>query len=286
MSAITRAIVSLLMASGGGLLAGCATTPDIAPKPGTVVGLLPAEAEARAEAVRADPVGYLRRVAQRCRMLDQYTLTFIRYERRGFFRQMHGPEHIQCWFRQSPFSVRMKWLDEDLKYDESTYVAGRHDDKVRFVTRWWSPPLKPPPGINEVQLMTPVTWGESKRPLTQFGVEQMMARTLASLERAGDDVVVRYEGLRQLPDDGPTAHFIHLEYPASQHKVPIQELYINVATDLPAGTVLKFPDGRIDAAYYYRDIDTGVALTDADFLLDVERATTGEPTAHFTSSQE
>ena len=286
MSVNTRAIVTMLVVGSVGLLSGCATTSNVAPQPGTVVDLLPAEAEARAEAVRADPIAYVNRVAELCRTLEQYTLTFTRFERRGFFKRMHGPEHIQCWFRRSPFSVRMKWLDEDLKYGESAYIEGRHDDKVRFVTRWWTPPLKRPPGINEVDLMTPVTWGEAKRPLTHFGVERMMERTLASLERAGDDVVIGYEGLRQLPDDGPTAHCIRLEFPASQHKVPIQELYIDVVTDLPVGTVLRLPDGRVDAAYYYRDIDVGVALTEADFLLEVERAATAGSDAHLTSAKE
>ena len=110
---------------------------------------------------------------------------------------MFGPEHILCWFRRQPFSIRMKWQDEDLKYLESVYVAGQPGDKVRFVTRWWVPPLLPPPGINRVDLQTPVVWGESKRPLTDFGLERLMEQSVESLDAAGENVVVTYEGLRE-----------------------------------------------------------------------------------------
>lgn len=261
------------------LLAGCATTApsQIEPRHGEAPLLLPADVENRAAVVRANPLAYLHEVAERCRQLEDYTLSFTRHERRGLFRVLHGPEHIACWFRREPFSVRMKWLDENVKYGESSYVANQHAGKVRFVTRWWSPPLKPPPYINVVDLQTPVLFGESQRPLTDFGLERLMARTLASLEKAGDRVILSYEGPLQLPDDGRLVHHLHLEYPPTMHRVPLQELYIDVATDLPAGTVLKLPGGEIDAAYFYRDVNTDVALTDDDFRLEVERG--GEPPA-------
>jgi hypothetical protein len=269
--AVRRMAASVTLLAAG-LLVGCAgKAPTIEPQPGAVKGVLPAEADRRAELVRTDPVAYLRQVASNCRRLDQYTLEFTRFERRGLLQQMYGPEHAMCGFRREPFSVKMKWQDADLKYDESAYVAGQQENKVRFVTRRWIPPLAAPPAVNKVDLQTPVIWGESKRPMTDFGLERMMDRTLQSLQKAGANVVVSYRGLLELPDGGPTAHFIHLEFPASQYPVPIQELYIDVATDLPAGTILKYPSGKIDAAYYYYDVNTNVKLTDDDFLLDAEK---------------
>ncbi len=255
-----------------GLLAGCAnSSPKLGPQPGLAAGALPRKMETRPAAVAADPIAYLRRVARKCSALDQYTLTFTRHERRGLFQRLHGPEPIACWFRREPFSIRMKWLDEDVKYGESVYVAGQADNKVRFVTRWWSPPLLPPPRVNKVNLYAPIALGEAQQPLTDFGLERLMERTLKSLDEAGDEVTVEYRGPTQLPDGGPTTHFIHLEYPPTRHRAPIQELYIDVATDLPAATILKRPTGRIHAAYFYADLDTSVQLTDDDFILDAER---------------
>jgi hypothetical protein len=259
------------LAATAALLAGCANQRDIEPRPGPLKGLTPAEADARAAAVRHDPAAYLRSVAEKSRGLNQYTLRFTRHERLGILRQLHAPEHISCWFRRQPFSVRMKWLDEDTKYGEAVYVQGQADNKVRFVTRGWSPPLLAPPAINKVDLQAPVVWGESQQPLTDFGLERLMERTLGSYQRAGDQVVVSYEGLRVLPESERTVHHIHLEYPEAQHRVPIQELYVDTATDLPAGTILKLPSGQIDAAYFYVDVNPNVRLTDADFLLPGER---------------
>jgi len=261
----------LLSLAVAALLTACNGRPDITPRRDTVTGLTPAEADARAEQVRHDPVAYVRKVAANCRQLRQYTLTFVRHERRGLFQRLYGPEHIRCWFRQKPFSVRMKWLDEDLKYGESVYVQGQAGNKVRFVTRWWVPGLKAPPGVNVVDLGTPVAWGESKRPLSDFGLQRMMDKSLAALDQDAKDVAVTYNGLVQMPGDGRTAHFVRLEYPASRYAVPIQELYVDVATDLPAGTVLRNAAGRIDAAYYYTELDVRVTLTDDDFVLEGER---------------
>ena len=256
-----------------GLLAGCVRTPaGIEPQPGQVRGLTPAEADTRAELVRRDPVAYLQRVGANCRALKQYTLTFTRCERRGLLQLLYGPERAECWFRREPFSLRMQWLDKDSKYTESGYIAGFQENKVRFITRTWTPPLLPPPAVNKVDPQTPVIFGETKRPMTDFGLERLMERTLDSYRNAGEEVVIQYDGLVQLDEHGPTLHHIHLEYPASRYRVPLQELYIDVATDLPAGTILKYPTGEIDASYFYAGIKTGVSLVDGDFLLEAERA--------------
>lgn len=235
----------------------------------------PADAATPAEVVRRDPRAYLRMVAARCRELEQYTLDFTRYERRGLFGRMYGPEHIRCWFRRRPFSIRMKWKNEDLKYDESVYVEGRAENKVRFVTRWAVPFLAAPPGVNRVELLTPVRWGEAKRPLTDFGLERLMERTLNSLAAAGDDVTLTYQGLAQLAELGTLVHHLRLEYAPGRHRTPVQDLYIDARTDLPAGTVLKLPSGAVDAAYFYANLDTDVHLTDDDFMLPAERAAAG-----------
>lgn len=260
---------------GGALFLGCTGGNGrwaATPRPGEIKGVAAAEADTRAELVRRDPVAYMHTVLDRCRTLRQYTARMTRYERRGLLQRLYGPEHIQCWFRREPFSLRLKWLDEDVKYGETVYVEGQVGNKVRFVTRWWCPPLKRPPGVNLVDPETPVAWGESNWPLTDFGLERLMVRTLEPLQQPGVEAVITYEGLMQMPGDGRSAHCIRLEYPPSRFDVPTQELYVDVATDLPVGTVLRTASGRLHAAYYYHDINPNVMLTDDDFLLESERA--------------
>ncbi|TWT46176.1 hypothetical protein RAS1_26240 [Phycisphaerae bacterium RAS1] len=249
---------------------GCAANEKmIEPQHGPITELTAAEADARAEAVRRDPLAYLKKVTETCRALDSYRLSFTRYERRGLLRILYGPEHIDCWFRREPFSIRMKWTDKDTKYGESVYIAGRHNNKVRFVPRIWMPPLLP--GINTIDLDTPVIWGEAKRPLTAFGLQRLMEQTMASVDGAGEDLILRYDGLLRLEESGTAVHHLHIELPASRYKVNVQELYVSIATDLPAGTVLKFPSGTIDAAYFYAKIDQSSPVTDADLVMDYER---------------
>lgn len=267
-----RRMAWLFVTGIAAVCAGCAATGEsLEIREGPLAGLAAAEADQRAELVRRDPVGYIKRVAENTASLKQYTLTLTRHERRGILRLVYGPEQIRCWYRQTPFSVKMKWLDETVKYGESTYVAGEQDGKVRFIPRHGLLGLKP--GVTKIDPMTSVTWGESLNPVTDFGLERLMQRTLASLKEAGDNVIVRYEGLRQMDGYERTVHFIHIEYPARKIGEPIQELYIDVATDLPAGTVIRHADGSLHAAYIYGSLNTKVQLTDEDFLLDAERTT-------------
>ncbi len=225
-----------------------------------------------------DPRAFLERVASRCSDLPDYTLRFTRTERRGLIPRLEGPEHIEVWFRRRPFSLRMKWLNEDLKFGESVYVEGRHDNMVRFVTRWWSPPLAPPPAINRVDLLTPVLLGESKRPLTDFGLEKTMARILATLDKAGSGATLSYLGVVEREAGGPRVHHIRVEYAPTGGKAPSQDLYFHLGSGLPAGAVLRTAVGQLDAAYAYDDIRPDVGLRDEDFLLEVERgAAASEP---------
>jgi hypothetical protein len=252
--------------------AGCAAKRTIAPLSGPLEGIAPARIDAKAEGVRRDPLGYLHKVLENCHELEQYTLNFTRQERRGlgFFKSLREPEHIACKFRREPFSIYMKWLDPDIKYGESTYVAGRQNNKVRFVPRHGLFGL--PPRITRVDLQTPVTWGEANYPLTQFGLERMMERTLGNVERAGDDVAISYRGLTKLSESGRVVHYLRLEFPPSQYRSPVQELFIDVETDLPACTRVLSYSGRLKSAYVWDDVDRNVVLNDEDFLLEAERA--------------
>ncbi len=246
--------------------AGCAERAEITAGAREVELLRPAEIDARAERVRRDPLGYVQHVAARTRELKQYTLVLTRQERRGMFDMLYGPERIACWFRREPFSVRMKWLDEDVKYGESTYVAGRWNDRVRFVPRYGLFGL--PPAVVSVSLQTPVTWGETRFPVTGFGLERLMEQTLESIANSGDEYILRYLGITTFGDSADPVHHLRFEFPPSPGEPSVQELFVDVRTDLPRGTLLKEPSGRLEAAYIYEDLDTSVSLTDEDFELE------------------
>ena len=252
-------------------LTGCAPRERIEPLRDQTADTGAASLRATAELIKSDPVAYLHQVYDRCCELDQYTVDFTRQERRGLgpFKRLYDPEHIECKFRREPFSIYFKWTDPEIKHNEATYVAGQEDDKVRFVPRYGFLGLEP--RLTKVELMTPVIWGEARYPVTDFGVQRMLERTFASLERAGDQVEFSYEGISRLTGYEHPVHYLVMKFPQSMFATPTQELYIDVATGLPACTRVLRPDGSMEGAYIWANINPDVHLTDEDFLLEPER---------------
>lgn len=253
-------------------ISGCATpasTTSHAAEPAPA----PAAASQEEARVASDPLGYLRQVRARTSTLEQYTIVFTRSERRGLLKRYEGPERIRCWFRREPFSVRMKWLTDDVKYGECAFVRGQHHDQVRFVPRNGFMGL--PPSVVAVDVQTPVVWGEARNPMTDFGLEKVLDKTLQSIEIAGHDLRITYHGIERLDDAAPRAHHLTLAYPPEKFPQNVQELFIDPNTDLPLATRILNSDGRLDASYRYEQLDTTVRLSDDDFVLDAER---NEPT--------
>ncbi len=231
---------------------------------------LPTSQPAVAPNPAVDPANYMRFVRDRAQTLTAYTTRLIRTERRGLlFKLEHGPENISAWFRQEPFSVRFDWIDKDSKNGEAAYIAGKHDNKVRFVPRIWVPPLLP--GINAVEVGTPVALGEALNPLTDFGLRRMMERAVANIDRAGDAAAIRYVERKLLPEVGVEVHHIHVDFPADQNVAPRQDMFIDCKRNLPVGAILRKTDGTLHGAYFYADLNTDVSLSDDDFLMNIER---------------
>jgi hypothetical protein len=263
---------------------GCTAAHTITPVAGPLNHSTAQQVEARIAFVRQDPLAYLHRVAEKCAALEQYTLTFTRQERRGFFRRLQDPEVIACKFRRDPFSVYMRWLDPDIKYGESSYVAGQEENQVRFVPRHGLFGL--PPKVTRVDVQTPVIWGEARYPITDFGLQRMMERTFDSIRRAGDDWTISYEGLTKLSHSDRIVYYLRLEFSPALYQAPIQELFVDVETDLPACTRVLHRAGALEAAYVWADVNPNATLTDDDFLLDAERAQRDEQPRATTVSDE
>src|SRR5262245_60023591 len=101
------------------VVSGCAA-PQPKPQPKNSPDPAPSADATASPLIQRDPYAYLHQVACKCATLEQYTTLFTRQERRGLgpLKSLHEPELVQCWFRRSPLSVRMKWLDPDIKYGE------------------------------------------------------------------------------------------------------------------------------------------------------------------------
>jgi hypothetical protein len=295
---ITRSIGFSFIVGLAALAAGCAAPQPRAPEPtgsssppskerspaapsanSAATSSAPALTSPASDLPRYDPLAYLQRVRVACEQLRQYRLVFIRRERRGIglLKSLHAPERIECWFRRSPFSIRMKWLDPDIKYGESTYVQGQDDDRLRFTPR---PQLfNLPYRVYRVNPVTPVNWGECRYPVTEFGVEILMDRTLQTIAADPAGTRVTYIGTEPAPGSTRIAHRIRIDYPPDTNPAPVQELFIDAQTNIPLHTEMRFADGAIDTAYTYENLDPTVTLTDSDFVLEYDRAASPAATA-------
>ncbi len=285
---VSRALLAGTLAALVAFQAGCAANPPThAPAGGAATSAAPltvqgapgesstavgADQSPPRNAARVDPqtdpLAYLAYVRDKTRALEQYTLLLRRQERRGVLKTLSKVERIACWFRRTPFSVRMKWLDDHTNYGETVYVEGRDQSRVRFIPRRGFLGLPPQVFITDVQ--SPVRWGVAKRPISDFGLERMMERTLATLAESGSEARVSYAGQRPGPD-GRAVHVLQLRHSAQRYQAPLQELLVDVQSDLPVGSLLRFLDGELESSYIFEAIDASVRLADSDFVMDGER---------------
>lgn len=260
--------IILAIACTAGLVGGCASSPSAAARLRWLVPTPVADARNDRTAIARDPLAYLEQVRQRCAQLECYRVTLVRIERRGFgpFRRLVGPERIEAWFRRTPFSVRLRWLDPDSPHAESVFVAGRHDGNVLYRPRHgW---LGGPPGVLRADPRTAVRLGQSLRPITDFGFEQLMVQTLDAIRRAGAAAVVTYRGRVRIDDVPQPVEALTIRVPPAVSRPPVMELYIDPQQRLPVCAVLRSESGQLEAAYVYRDIRTDLHLTDDDFRLE------------------
>ena len=223
--------------------------------------------------ISTDPVGFLRELHKRTDAIDQYRLTFNRQERLGFIPKLGSMEEILAAFRRTPFSVKFEWDDPERDYFECVYVDGQNECKL--VVRERKGLLGFAPQVRAVNVMDPVTFGRSKNPITDFGLAQMVRRTLLPFD--DPEVVkvasIRYEGIVDLePTKRPSYHLVVTCPSTETFCYTRRDFYVDAQTRLPAGTDLHTTDGNLDASYRYTEINTDVTLTDADF-----RLTEGQP---------
>lgn len=227
------------------LCTGCAARQaDI-----TLGTLTPGSSEEE-NAVRANPLAYLRDSERRAAGLTQYQLLFMRQERLGLVPSLRPAERMRADFRAEPFSVKFTWVGEDSEYRECVYFAGRNDNKVVLLPRRGLLGLPASPGSFDP--MDGVRFWKTRNPITDFGVHRMIVRTLKRIEDAAPHggAKLRYVGLRDL--EGTPARHFEMLYPAGDaFPSKRQDLFVEVASGIPLGTHLWLPSGELDATYLY-----------------------------------
>lgn len=232
-------------------------------------------AEAELAAIRADPLAFLRKSLAATRQVPRFTTLFQRQERLGLLAELKPVENIRAEYRDTPFSVRFTWLDDDSEYLQCVYIEGRNDNKVLLLQRRGLFGARPKPQPWDPQLS--VVFAKSRNPITDFGPRRMMERTIDRIEKAQKvgEVSIRVEGVIPVGPAAEPCFAVELRYPREDpFACKLQDLYIHTQTLLPVGTYLWLPgrpertDRTLDAMYLYNELDAAQPIDDGTFVID------------------
>ncbi|MHB1425292.1 MAG: DUF1571 domain-containing protein [Gemmataceae bacterium] len=214
---------------------------------------LPREAEMERLA-KSDPIAFLKECIRRYdREVKGYTATLRKQERLN--GHLERSEVIDLAFRDKPFSVLLRWKEGERRAAATLYVKGENRDQLLVrpagVLSFAGIVVRDPNGSDAKK--------EGRYPLTEFGIKIGMQRTLASWERANkaNALHVDYLGVKEIKEAGSRPCWVlrRTRYAAPEEDGITQlTIYIDRDNWLQVGNVLKGEEGKLIAAYFFRDI--------------------------------
>jgi hypothetical protein len=202
------------------------------------------------EAARGNPRQLLRDSLAQCNALDGYEILFHVREKTGFWGGMSDWAKIHVYYRRDPHAIKMVWLSGN-DYREALYINGHNNNKMTVLPKEGTLGLRPKP--MSIAPQTAVTMGRTLRPITDFGLAELLQVTLDGIERAGSagGAKVIYSGLDAPPDLEERAHRVTIVYPRGFADADRQDIYISTQTGYPIAAYFWEPDGDLLATYLY-----------------------------------
>jgi hypothetical protein len=198
------------------------------------------------------------------REVKGYTCTMQKQER---IKGRLGPkEIIEVAFREDPYSVFLRWIENPRKAEQALYVKGENNDMVlvhptglagRFVK------------VVERQVDGADAKESGRYTLNNFGIKNGMLRTLkgwkAAKERGKLDVA--YLGNFKIKEAGDrTCYKLRRTYDQPEND-GVTELtaYVDTENWLQVGSVVKGEGGKLIGEYFFRDIQLNPAFKKDQF---------------------
>jgi hypothetical protein len=234
--------------SGGGF-----AVPEV-----SLDGALPNEAEMERLA-NSDPILFLENCLRRYhRDVKGYHLTMQKQERIN--GSLHAKEIVDVYFKEQPHSVFMIWREGSYNAERSLYVEDETNPKRKVLARPNSAAKRLIAGNISEQDVDGILPKQSGRfTLDQFGLKKATERYLASWKAAKDkgELDVKFVGLHALPEANNKVvyHFLRKCAVPENDGVMEQTLYIDKATWLQLGSVIKGKKGELIGEYYFCDIE-------------------------------
>jgi hypothetical protein len=228
-----------------GLAAGCWSVPHFFPLP---------DESAMEKLAKNDPLSFFRQCLRRYdREVFAYTCTLDKTERLD--GKVQPTEEIKVSFREEPFTALLEWEKNARLAKRSLYVKGQNNDKLLALPNGRLLSLA---GVVERDPEGASAKSSSRYPQTEFGIKIGTERTVASCVEAKkhDALHVQYVGQKKVPEIGDRVCYVFKRAPYDKPEedgITEATYYVDKATWLQVGSVLKGDDGLI-GAYWFRDI--------------------------------
>ncbi len=246
---------TLLLLSIGAFAATTAGVGGIGVWPDQAALAARAEADSKAERSRTYARWILQDALDKSRQLDGYKTLFYFRERTGLFSTLDPWSKVEATYRRQPRSIKMVWLNKDSDYAESVYVEGRDDDQLRVLPRKGLLGMRP--SVTAIDPQTAVTLGKTLRPITDFGLAELISTTFEEIDQARQVGRVRmwYAGRSSPPHMDQQARKVVIQFPEEYEDGVREDIYISTETGYPIAAYFWEPDGDLLAAYLYGEPD-------------------------------
>jgi hypothetical protein len=221
-----------------------------------------------AELCRDDAVAALAKSLQKYRgEVEGYTCTLIKRERIN--GKLRDREVIRCDFRESPFSVRMEWLEGGGRAKIMLYPADDRLDQLAVVpanelARKIVPVAKKNLTDSEVR-------AAARYPANEFGLNNGTIRLhrVWQVAREKGTLRTRYDGIKPIDElNGRPCHVLHRDCLSPEEEGLTEvTVFFDAETLLQAGVILKASEELI-AYYYFRDLALNPKYGDGHFSVD------------------
>lgn len=217
-----------------------------------------------ADLCRDDPLAAVALSLERYReTVEGYTCTLAKQERVN--GKLKKPELLKCDFRESPFAVRIEWLEGQDRAAVMLYPA-KDPDRLAVVparARWLGYVTRP---VNDKDVRA-----AARFPVTEFGLYHGTARVHRAWRAAQERGALhtRYDGLVPVPElGGMKCHALHRDCrsPEEDGQTAIT-LYFDPDTLLQVGTIVMAGEELV-GSYYFRDVKLNPPFAPDHFALE------------------
>lgn len=234
-------------------------------------------ADALARQAADDPLAFL----ELCRehyleTVRDYRCVFRKQER--LHNGLSAEQVILIRFREEPFSVDMRWIENTARASRLTYQKGRWVEDGRqmaYVQPSGFLGLLAPRGVKRY-IHGPTMMAESRRPVDDFGFKNTLDLIIGDCKQFQGDpgYELWYAGVSTFAERPCYALERRLPYEGEDGRYPNRRLtvYIDREWLVPLGTLAYADDAGTDllGSYVLTDVEFNVGFPDADFAWETE----------------